>query len=167
MGREFNTAGPCFPDEHYMLPPERRLGRVLKLIEKGKYFSLVGGRETGKTTSAQWLAAHYNAGDKYCALWIDVQTARERPDPAIAFRIVLDTLDMGVQQALPGLGVPPERERLLAIPETALLHYLRDLAARAPRPAPAGRALRRGRRPRRRRHGLLPHPAPRRLHRPS
>lgn len=134
MEREFNTAGPCFPDEHYMLPPERRLGRVLKLIGKGKYFSLVGGRQTGKTTSAQWLAAHYNAGDQYCALWIDLQTARERPEPAVAFRVILDMLDTGVKQMLPGLAVPEDRERLFATPETALLHYLGDLAARAPRP---------------------------------
>jgi hypothetical protein len=28
----FNIAGPCVPGEHYMLPPERRLGRVLKLM---------------------------------------------------------------------------------------------------------------------------------------
>ncbi len=134
MELEFNTAGPCFSDEHYMLPPERRLGRVLKLIDKGKYFSLVGGRQTGKTTSAQWLADHYNAGDTYCALWIDIQTARERPDPAVAFRVVLDMLDIGVKQMLPGVAVPEERERYLEIPDTALLHYFRDLAARAPRP---------------------------------
>ena len=29
----FNTSGPCIPGEHYMLPPERRLGHVLALIE--------------------------------------------------------------------------------------------------------------------------------------
>lgn len=29
---------------------------------------------------------------------------------------------------LPGVGAPKERESLLAIPDTALLHYLRDLA---------------------------------------
>jgi hypothetical protein len=31
-----NTAGPCIPGEHYVLPPERRLGRVLELIEERK-----------------------------------------------------------------------------------------------------------------------------------
>ncbi len=33
-----------------MLPPERRLGRVLELIEDRKYFTLHSGRQTGKTT---------------------------------------------------------------------------------------------------------------------
>jgi hypothetical protein len=26
--RSFNTSGPCIPGEHYMLPPEWRLGRL-------------------------------------------------------------------------------------------------------------------------------------------
>ncbi|WP_437292012.1 hypothetical protein [Sorangium sp. So ce406] len=54
MSLSFNTAGPCIPGEHYMLPPERRLGRVLRLIEDRKYFTLHAGRQTGKTTSARW-----------------------------------------------------------------------------------------------------------------
>ena len=62
MRPRFNTTGPCFPDEHYMLPPERRLGRVMELVDDGKYFTLHAGRQTGKATSAQRLADHYNAG---------------------------------------------------------------------------------------------------------
>jgi hypothetical protein len=44
----FNTAGPCFPGEHYMLPPEPQLGRVLELIavrdvtHAGKRIRIVG-----------------------------------------------------------------------------------------------------------------------------
>jgi len=45
MRPSFNTTGPCFPDEHYMLPPERRLGRVMELIDDGKYFPLHAGRQ--------------------------------------------------------------------------------------------------------------------------
>lgn len=58
MERCFNTTGPCFPDEHYMLPPERRLGKVLELILRNKYFMLHAGRQTGKTTSLIWLEQH-------------------------------------------------------------------------------------------------------------
>jgi hypothetical protein len=130
----FNTTGPCFPDEHYMLPPERRLGRVMELIDAGRYFTLHAGRQTGKTTSAQWLAEHYNAGTHYAAVWFDLQTARDQPDPAEAFRTVLDVLDLGVEQGLPDLGVPSKRGQLLDAPATAVLRYLQDLSARAPRP---------------------------------
>ncbi len=134
MRLRFNTTGPCFPDEHYMLPPERRLGRIMELIDDGKYFTVHAGRQTGKTTSAQWLAKHYNAGERYRAVWFDLQIARDEPDPARAFRAVLDKLDMGVEQMLPDVGVPLGRARFLDEPRTAVLRYVRDLAARSPRP---------------------------------
>ena len=75
MRPSFNTAGPCFPGEHYMLPPERRLGRVMELVEDGKYFTLHAGRQTGKTTSAQWLVEHYNAEGRFQAVGL-VQVER-------------------------------------------------------------------------------------------
>lgn len=134
MERSFNTTGPCFPDEHYMLPPERRLGRVLELIGRGKYFTLHAGRQTGKTTSAQWLTDHYNRGTTNSAVWFDLQTARDEPDPAKAFVTVLDKLDAGVEQALPDVGLPANRDRLLERPSTAIVRYLQDLSARAPHP---------------------------------
>ena len=130
----FNTAGPCFPGEHYMLPPERRLGRVMELVDEGKYFTLHAGWQTGKTTSAQWLAGHYNAGERYRAIWVDLETAGEQPEPASAFRTVLNKLDKIVTRTLPDVGVPASRARLLEDPETAVLFYLQDLAARAGRP---------------------------------
>src|SRR5262245_16815788 len=51
-----------------MLPPERRLGRVLELIEDRKYFTLHAGRQTGKTTSLLWLERHLNATGRFRAL---------------------------------------------------------------------------------------------------
>ena len=120
MRPSFNTAGPCIPGEHYMLPPERRLGRVMELIDEGKYFTLHAGRQTGKTTSAQWLADHYNAGERYRAIWVDLQTAREQPDPARAFRTVLNKLDMAVERDAPRPRRARRRARaLLDDPETA------------------------------------------------
>ena len=55
MPRSFNTTGPCRPGEHYMLPPERRLGRVMRFVGDRKYFTLHAGQQTGKTTSLIWL----------------------------------------------------------------------------------------------------------------
>jgi hypothetical protein len=43
VSRSFNTAGPCLPGEHYVLPPERRLGLVQELIEERTYFTLHAG----------------------------------------------------------------------------------------------------------------------------
>jgi hypothetical protein len=36
--RFFNAAGPCDPDDHYMLPSERRVPRVRQLVEQKLYF---------------------------------------------------------------------------------------------------------------------------------
>ncbi len=47
---------------------------------------------------------------------------------------MLSTLDMGVQQALPGVGLPAGRDHFLDDPDTAVVRYLQDLSARAPRP---------------------------------
>ena len=134
MDRSFNTTGPCFPDEHYMLPPERRLRRVMELIERDKYFTLHAGRQTGKTTSAQWLVDHYNAGEALRAVWIDLESAREQPDPARAFVTVLNAFDRAVKRTLSDLGVPAERARFCDDPASAVLAYLQDLARRSPRP---------------------------------
>ncbi len=134
MRPSFNTAGPCFADEHYMLPPERRLGRVLELIEDGKYFSLQAGRQTGKTTSAQWLVRHYNQGAERSAVWIDLETAREEPDLSRAMVTVLNAFDRAIKRTLPSLGVPEGRARFLEDPASAVLVYLQDLAKRSPKP---------------------------------
>ncbi|MBK8258403.1 MAG: hypothetical protein IPK82_37780 [Polyangiaceae bacterium] len=76
MERGFNTTGACFPDEHYMIAPERRLGKVLQLLRENKYFVLQGGNQTGKTTSLIWLENYLPTQGKR-ALWLDVQTARD------------------------------------------------------------------------------------------
>ncbi|MBK9264886.1 MAG: ATP-binding protein [Polyangiaceae bacterium] len=132
MRPSFNTAGPCNPGEHYMLPPERRLKLVMKFIEEHKYFTLTAGRQTGKTTCARWLEDHYNATGDWHALWVDIQTAREQPDPATAFRVVLDKI-ASVCKSLEPPFQPLDRTRideLVSIPQTAILHCLSDLAAR-------------------------------------
>ena len=36
--KRFNTTGPCFPDEHYMMPALDRLPGVRELVAGGGYF---------------------------------------------------------------------------------------------------------------------------------
>jgi hypothetical protein len=134
--RSFNTAGPCIAGEHYMLPPERRLGRVLELIEERKYFTLHAGRQTGKTTSLMWLGKHLNATGRWRALWIDIETAREEPEPAKALTTILGNIDRRLRRQHPDLARPgaSEVEAALRDPSTALLEYLTRLAALDERP---------------------------------
>jgi len=119
-----------------MLPPERRLGRVLELVDDRKYFTLHSGRQTGKTTCAFWLVDHLNASGHHRAAWVDLQTAREQPDLDRALPIILSELDRASARDLPSLVRPGPAEvtALLAIPERAVLGYLSLMAARSDRP---------------------------------
>ena len=115
-----------------MLPPERRLGRVQRLIEDHKYFTLHAGRQTGKTTSLMWLERHLNASGRWRALWVDLETARDQPDPAAALPGILEMIDRTLLLQHAELDRPDEKEIEAALgnPATALLNYLARLTAR-------------------------------------
>ena len=119
-----------------MLPPERRLGRVVRLIEERKFFTLHSGRQTGKTTSLMWLEGHLNRTGRFRALWVDVQEAREQPDPAIAFRTVLGKIVKACLLVHPDVPRPSQEriEQLLRDPSSAIDGCLGDLAAQGDRP---------------------------------
>lgn len=68
MPKFFNTAGLCFPSDHYMVNPLDRLTEVQELIEKKLYFTLHAPRQTGKTTFLYALARELNEAGKYIAL---------------------------------------------------------------------------------------------------
>jgi hypothetical protein len=131
----FNTSGPCIPGEHYMIPPERRLGDVMELIEAHKFFTIHAGRQTGKTTSLMWLEKHFQATGAWRAIWVDLQTAREQSDVAAAMSAILDAFDLRLERG-PAAGRPDPAwvEELLAKPTTALTRYLGRLAELDPRP---------------------------------
>jgi len=75
MARWFNTAGPCRPDLHYMLPPSVRLPKVKRLIEQQGYFVIHAPRQTGKTTTMMALAKELTASGEYCALMVSTEVA--------------------------------------------------------------------------------------------
>ncbi|MDR1485190.1 MAG: ATP-binding protein [Planctomycetaceae bacterium] len=66
--REFNTAGPCNNEEHYMVDASTRLTGVEQLIDGKKYFVIHAARQSGKTTYLQDLTRRLNATGKYYAL---------------------------------------------------------------------------------------------------
>jgi hypothetical protein len=136
MPRWFNIAGPCLPAEHYMIPPGRRVPDALELIEQGRWFSLVSGRQTGKTTCVRWIAEHLRAGGQQAALWVDLEAARETPDVAEAMRTILDCFERAL--SMPKSPIAPlgaaVTDPLLTTPRTALTRYLEQLAARMERP---------------------------------
>ena len=70
--KRFNTTGPCFPNEHYMLPALDRLPGIRELVAGGNYFVVHAPRQTGKTTAMKALVREINEkGDMfavYCTL---------------------------------------------------------------------------------------------------
>jgi hypothetical protein len=61
MERFFNTAGPCEPIRHYMLPAQRRLPELGALVHRDQYFVVHAARQTGKTTAMRSFAASLRA----------------------------------------------------------------------------------------------------------
>ncbi len=71
----FNTAGLCFPEDHYMVNPLKRMQEVEQLIEQKLYFTLHAPRQTGKTTYLHALARKLIAEGKYIALVVSFEQA--------------------------------------------------------------------------------------------
>ena len=51
--KRFNTTGPCFPDEHYMLPALDRLPGIRELVAGGSYFVVHAAATSSYTRRAR------------------------------------------------------------------------------------------------------------------
>ena len=136
MARWFNIAGPCFPSEHYMIPVARRAVEVVELLSQGRWFSLVSGRQTGKTTVVQSLADELSARSDDLVLWVDLETARGIDDPREAFATILWVFERTLTLHAPTLRRPSDEEvaRMLQVPTEALVSYLGAVCAASDRP---------------------------------
>lgn len=109
MARTFNTAGPCRPDLHYMIPAERRLPQAWGLVEEGAYFVVHAPRQTGKTTALRALAANLTASGKYAALHFSCETGETAGDDDVsAQQALLWSLRNSASIYLPPDLRPPE-----------------------------------------------------------
>jgi hypothetical protein len=66
--KDFNDTGLCIPEKHYMVNTTPKLHKVMKLIEKGKYFTFNRPRQFGKTTSISLLFKKLQQDDTYLPL---------------------------------------------------------------------------------------------------
>ncbi len=95
MTKTFNIAGPCHPDEHYMLPTLNRCKGILNLIEQKQYFVIHAARQSGKTTLLLELARLLNEGGNYYTLYCSLETVQgiseaEKGIPAIVKKLQLE-----------------------------------------------------------------------------
>ena len=92
MEKFFNTAGPCYPAEHYMLPALDRLPEIRQLVAQRRYFVIHAPRQTGKTTALKALAREINAKDDMVALYCTLETLQNAKDPARAATVIASLL---------------------------------------------------------------------------
>ena len=81
MEKYFNIAGPCFPDEHYMLPALERLPGIMRTVERRGYFVLHAARQSGKTTALMALVEEINGRGLMNALYFTVESVQRYTDP--------------------------------------------------------------------------------------
>ncbi len=106
--RFFNTAGPCDPRFHYMLPAAERLPGVPRLVERGMYFVVNAPRQTGKTTTLKALASKLTGQGHFAALRFSCETAKTAGDDIVAGqRAVLRAIGQRAHAELPAELRPP------------------------------------------------------------
>ena len=132
--RRFNTAGPCEPSRHYMIPPLSRLPEAFGLVDQGDYFALHAPRQTGKTTTLRALAKELATAGKFAAIHFTCEEAEPAGDDfAMAEPIVLRSIRRyGDELSAPELRPPnpwPD-----APPGSRLGEGLRAWAEACPRP---------------------------------
>jgi hypothetical protein len=80
--KDFNIAGPCRSNKHYMLDPLRNIGKeVMSLIDREYYFVIHAARQSGKTTLLWELVNKLNASGKYYALYCSLEALQELTEP--------------------------------------------------------------------------------------
>ena len=68
MGKIFNIAGPCNPEDHYMLSATERIPDVTRLVADKQYFVVHAQRQCGKTTAFRTLVDDINAKGERIAM---------------------------------------------------------------------------------------------------
>jgi hypothetical protein len=103
----FNTAGPCFPERHYMRPPEPRLPLARMVIERGMYFVVHAPRQTGKTTTLLALARNLTTEGRFAALYLSCEAASIAGHDYVAAQdLILQAIREWEHTLPPGLRPP-------------------------------------------------------------
>lgn len=104
----FNTAGPCDPKRHHMLPPEQRVPGALYLVDLAEYFVIHAPRQSGKTTALWALARDVNATGEKVALVFSCEQARAWEGNLAAIDEILGTItEEALAQGLAPEHMPP------------------------------------------------------------
>ncbi len=102
MSRWFNTAGPCKPNKHYMLPATSRLPDLETTIHQESYFVVHAPRQTGKTTAMLALAKQLTENGRYASVMVSVEVGSAfNNDPSAAELAILGSWRNTIDIRLP------------------------------------------------------------------
>ena len=79
MEKEFNTEGPCRPEQHYMADTSAKFKAILRLVELGKYFTINRPRQYGKTTMLFRVAEVFRQTGQYMVFRISFEGVGDSP----------------------------------------------------------------------------------------
>ena len=139
--RDFNTAGPVRPEDHYCVPPLDRVNllEVLALVRGKRYFVLHAPRQTGKTSALLALRGLLNGGTEgeYRCAYINVETAQTaREDVGEAMGAIASEIAREARNTLGDMATAVTADGLdtTARPHAALGTLLDTWARAAPSP---------------------------------
>jgi len=116
--RFFNTTGPCYPWDHYMLPPADRLAgaQLHRYIRDNLYWVLHAPRQTGKTTFLRSWMQEINSGNEEVACYTSMEACQGICERAEAMK----TMHYAICESARASGLPiPE----LSVDSPELLLY--------------------------------------------
>jgi hypothetical protein len=133
--RFFNTAGPCNPADHYMLPPERRLPNLRDLVERKLYFVVHAPRQSGKTTCFESFAHALTDEGRFAAVVASCETGQTAGgDVERAVSTVLRSIERRASE-LPSELQPEPSDGFAEIEaESRLTEFLKAWSVRSPLP---------------------------------
>ncbi|MDR2579105.1 MAG: PD-(D/E)XK nuclease domain-containing protein [Chitinispirillales bacterium] len=130
--RFFNTTGPCFPWDHYTLPPAERLvdAQLDRYVKDSLYWVLHAPRQTGKTTFLQSWAREINASGEAAACYITLEQCQMLVEPERCMPGLCNAIQEHAYSA--GLPIP---EVQTTVPSGMLREILRNFSeVVAPKP---------------------------------
>ena len=132
--KRFNTAGPCVPAWHYMVPPSERLPEIRQLVLDNAYFVVHAPRQTGKTTTLMALCRELTEAGTHTALHFSCEAGEAAGDDyKAAEAAIIDAITEAAANALPEALRPPAPSAKRAI-GGRLGAFLTAWAKQSPRP---------------------------------
>jgi len=97
MKKTFNITGPCYPDEHYMLPAQARCTGLNQLIDQKQYFVIHAARQSGKTTLLLELAEQLETVGDYYVLYCSLETVQGITDVKEGIPAIISILNTRIK----------------------------------------------------------------------